>query len=87
MAQGISKGGLRGGGGSYTLPIASGSTLGGIKLGTGLSIDGSGVVSVTGGGSSYTLPTASTGTLGVTGAATVGTTLNITGNTTIFWYI
>jgi hypothetical protein len=40
-----------GGGGSYTLPVASGSTLGGIKLGTGLSIDGSGVVSVTGGSS------------------------------------
>lgn len=32
----------------YTLPIAGASTLGGIKIGTGLSIDGSGVVSVTG---------------------------------------
>ena len=53
-----------GGGGSYTLPTASGSTLGGIKLGSGLSIDGNGVVSVTGGGSSYTLPVASTLTLG-----------------------
>lgn len=29
----------------YTLPIASGSTLGGIKVGSGLSIDGSGVLS------------------------------------------
>jgi len=29
---------------AYTLPTASGSTLGGIKIGTGLSIDGSGVV-------------------------------------------
>lgn len=29
-----------GGGGSYTLPIASASTLGGIKVGDGLSIDG-----------------------------------------------
>jgi len=37
-------------GGTYTLPTASGSTLGGIKLGTGLSIDGNGVVSVVGGG-------------------------------------
>ena len=42
-----------GGGTSYTLPVASGSVLGGIKLGTGLTIDGSGVVSVTGGGSSF----------------------------------
>lgn len=32
----------------YTLPIASSSVLGGIKIGSGLSIDGSGVVSVTG---------------------------------------
>jgi len=31
-------------GGSYTLPIASATTLGGIKIGTGLSIDGNGVV-------------------------------------------
>lgn len=36
-----------GGGGSYTLPIASNSTLGGIKIGSGLSINGSGVLSVT----------------------------------------
>jgi len=36
-----------GGGGSYTLPIAANNTLGGIKIGAGLSIDGSGVVSVT----------------------------------------
>ena len=41
------------GGGSYTLPIASSSTLGGIKVGTGLSIDSStGVLSATGGGGS-----------------------------------
>ncbi len=40
-----------GGGGSYTLPIASASTLGGIKVGTGLSIDSStGVLTATGGG-------------------------------------
>lgn len=30
----------------YTLPIASGTTLGGIKIGSGLSIDGTGIVSV-----------------------------------------
>lgn len=35
------------GGGSYTLPIASGSVLGGIKTGAGVAIDGSGVVTIT----------------------------------------
>lgn len=34
-----------------SIPIASGSVLGGIKVGTGLSIDGSGVLSVSGSGS------------------------------------
>ena len=36
-----------GGDGSYTLPTATDSRLGGIKIGVGLSINGSGVVSVT----------------------------------------
>ena len=46
------------------LPIASASELGGIKVGSGLSIDSStGVLSASGGGS-YTLPTASTTTKG-----------------------
>ena len=40
-----------GGGGSYTLPIASATVLGGVKVGTGLSIDSStGVLTATGGG-------------------------------------
>ena len=34
---------------NYTLPTASGSVLGGIKIGSGLSIDGSGVVTASGG--------------------------------------
>lgn len=34
---------------TYTLPTASSSTLGGIKIGSGLSIDGSGVVTASGG--------------------------------------
>lgn len=42
--------GSGGGGGGYVLPIASASTLGGIKVGSGLSINASGVLSVTGGG-------------------------------------
>lgn len=48
-------GGLRvesggGGDGSYTLPIATSSRLGGVKVGNGLSISTSGVLSTTGGG-------------------------------------
>lgn len=39
-------------GGSYVLPIASSDTLGGVKVGTGLSINGEGVLSTSGGGSS-----------------------------------
>lgn len=39
-----------GGGGGYTLPVASANTLGGIKVGAGLSINGSGVLSASGGG-------------------------------------
>ncbi len=40
-----------GGGGSYTLPIATASTLGGIRIGSGLAFEAStGIVSTTGGG-------------------------------------
>ena len=39
---------VSGGGGSYTLPIASPSVLGGIKIGSGLQIAGDGTVAVTG---------------------------------------
>lgn len=39
-----------GGGGTYELPIASASVLGGIKVGDGLEIDENGVLSATGGG-------------------------------------
>lgn len=56
--------GAGGGGSSYTLPTASAETLGGIKVGSNLSIDESGVLSASGGGSSYTLPTASAETKG-----------------------
>lgn len=41
-------------GGTYTLPIASASILGGVKIGSGLSIDGSGILSSTGSGGSVT---------------------------------
>lgn len=57
---GYSSGG--GGGGSYTLPIASASRLGGIKVGSGLSINSTtGVLSVTGGGGSGTTYSAGDG--------------------------
>src|SRR5690554_1048829 len=46
----------------YELPIASDTVLGGVKVGSGLSIDGSGVLSTVDGG--YTLPTATESTLG-----------------------
>lgn len=54
------------GGGSGDIPIASQSTLGGIKVGSGLSITQDGVLSSTGGGggSGYTLPTATSSRLG-----------------------
>lgn len=39
-----------GGGGSYTLPVASASVLGGVKIGQGISIDQDGVISAQGGG-------------------------------------
>ena len=60
--------------GSYVLPTASTSTLGGIKVGTNLTIDNDGVLSATS-SSSYVLPTASTSTLG---GIKVGSNLTIT---------
>lgn len=39
---------------TYTLPTASAGTLGGVKVGSGLAIDGSGVLSTTGGGGTAT---------------------------------
>jgi hypothetical protein len=48
-------------GNSYTLPTATASVLGGVKIGAGISIDGSGVISAS---SAYTLPTATNSVLG-----------------------
>lgn len=39
------------GGGSYTLPIASSSVLGGVKIGDGINVDSAGTISVSGGSS------------------------------------
>ncbi len=62
---------------NYSLPTASGSTLGGIKIGSGLSIDGSGVVTASGGGGG-----GSSLTVQDEGSAlsTAATTLNFAGN-------
>ena len=61
---------------AYTLPTASPSVLGGVKIGSNLTIDGNGVLSANAG--AYTLPTASTLTLG--GVKVDGTSITIDGN-------
>ena len=53
---------VSGGGSSYTLPPATESTLGGIKVGSRLSVESDGTLSAN--DQSYTLPTASADTLG-----------------------
>ncbi len=60
---------------AYTLPIAAAGTLGGVKVGANLSIDGDGVLSANAG--AYTLPTADATTLG---GIKVGSGLSIDGN-------
>ena len=54
--------GGEGGGGGYVLPVASENTLGGVKIGSGITIDENGAISSEGGG--YVLPTASSSVLG-----------------------
>jgi hypothetical protein len=49
-------------GSNYSLPVASATVLGGIKVGSGLSIDGSGVLTAQ--AQPYTLPVATTSVLG-----------------------
>jgi hypothetical protein len=57
----------QGGGGNVSIPIASSTVLGGIKIGTGLNIDGNGVVTVN---------TASIGNLSITDQTINGTVVN-----------
>ena len=57
---------------SYSLPIATSSALGGIKVGTGLSIDSGGILTAI--GASYSLPIATSSALG---GIKVGTGLSI----------
>lgn len=63
-----------GGGGGYTLPTASGSTKGGIKIGSGLTMDGE--VLNNNNPTAYTLPMASADVLG---GVKVGSGLSIAG--------
>ena len=73
-----------GGGGSYTLPTATASRLGGIKVGSGLTVENDGTLSTSGG--TYEIPVASQNTLGGikvgTGLAVdSGGTLSVSGGT------
>jgi hypothetical protein len=59
---------------AYTLPTATASVLGGVKIGAGISIDGAGVISASSG---YTLPIASASVLG---GIKIGSGLSIDGS-------
>jgi len=61
---------------NYSLPTAASDTLGGIKVGSNLSIDGNGVLSASA-ANNYTLPTAASNTLG---GIKVGSNLSIDGS-------
>jgi hypothetical protein len=50
---------------AYTLPTASATVLGGVKIGTGITIDTNGVISATGGGGTGTVADATTTTKGI----------------------
>jgi hypothetical protein len=60
---------------AYSLPVATASVLGGVKIGSGISIDGNGVISASAG---YSLPAATTSTLG---GVIVGTGLGVSSGT------
>lgn len=67
-----------GGGGTYVLPVATDTRLGGIKVGNGLTVQEDGTLSATGGGGSgYVLPPATTGSLG---GVIVGSGLSVDSN-------
>ena len=63
-----------GGGSAYVLPAATAVTLGGVKVGSGLSVTEDGELSATG-GSAYVLPAATAGSLG---GIMVGSGLSVT---------
>ena len=61
-----------GGGGSYTLPVATETKLGGVKIGTGITIDAAGRISVTGGTSELQPATSE-----VLGGVKIGSGVNV----------
>ena len=68
-------------GGGYTLPTASATTLGGIKIGSGLSIDGNGVVTSSGGsGSIAGISTTGTSVFNQINASGIVTASNFVGD-------
>jgi len=74
--------------GSYTLPTASASTLGGIKVGTNLSIDGSGVLNANISSGSINATSLNTGTITATRVNTpiyVSTPQTLTDASVITW--
>lgn len=66
--------------GAYELPTASASQLGGVKVGSGLSIDSSGVLSASGGGGGASYST-TTATIPTTGWSNNQRTVNVAGVT------
>ena len=65
---------------AYTLPTASVSTLGGVRIGSGISIDANGIISASSG---YTLPDATTT---IKGGVIVGAGLGVTAGTVSVTY-
>jgi hypothetical protein len=71
---------VSGGGGSYTLPVATASVLGGVKQGTNITIAADGTISASSGGGSYTLPVS---TASVLGGVKIGSNVSVAGDGTI----
>lgn len=76
-----------GSGSAYTLPIASASTLGGIKVGANLSIDGNGFLSATDTNTTYTAATNGGLTLNGTAFSHTDTSTQVSSNNTGRTYI
>lgn len=68
-----------GSGGAYTLPIATSSVLGGVKVGSGLSIDSGGVLSVSGGGGGGSGTVTSVAVTGANGIGVSGSPITSSG--------
>lgn len=67
--------GIAAGANNYSLPTASAGTIGGIRVGSGLSIDGSGVLSSSGGVANLSVGTITPTTVGINNSNGTGVTL------------